>query len=212
MKATKTNYLFAMIAVSLMAAIGCVSEEDASVYETGEQAAFGETVALPGSSNDGFIATRPLDAAVAGSVTKFGDVDSPAVKDLLAAADGPELPEAGNYIFEKVTVAGVAGAEVHDASATTDTWIGTLKLDSMYRYRLVAHFVSSENGYEQTIEYEGLYQARPDFIDFADKQGRALFRMDYSVYSTNDTIYLSHNNKYGQAESGDIVGIVARKL
>ena len=143
---------------------------------------------------------------------RVGTIDPDSDKSLTAGDGTTELPAVGNYIFESVEIAGVAGVVHHDSSSDGATWIGSLKLDALNQYRLVAHQVSSTGTFERSIEYVGLYQARTDNIDFADESGRALFRMGYSMYSTDGRLFLNHDAKHGQAEAGDIVGIVARHL
>ena len=157
-----------------------------------------------------------VDTSVAveshGNSQDAGPIDPSSAKRLAFHKQDTEQPPVGNYLFESVEIAGVAGVEHHDSNGSGETWIGSLKMDSMHQYRLVAHHISEAGAFERSVEFVGLYLVREDTIDFADESGRALFRMEYSMYSTEGRLFLNHDSKHGQAESGDIVGIVARHL
>ena len=126
-----------------------------------------------------------------------GPIDPSSAKRLAFHKQDAEQPPVGNYIFESVEIASVAGVDHHDSNSSGETWIGSLKLDSMYQYRLVAHHISESGTFERSVEYTGLYLVREETIDFADESGRALFRMQYSMYSAEDRLFLSHDSKHG---------------
>jgi hypothetical protein len=209
MKITKTHFVRVAIGALLLTVVACGAEEDASGLDTAE---LGATAAFTGTQADVTSLADARPDQIANIDISRVTQTSPELEGLAKSGNSESLPEIGNYIFEQVSIAGAAGAQVYDSNEEGNTWIGALKLDSMYRYRIVAHYVTSEGTFDRSVVFEGLYQVRPGYIDFADERGRALFRMDYHMYRTGGTLYLNHDAEYGAAQDGDIVGLVARHL
>ena len=222
MKVTQTKVLFVTITVAMIAT-GCVAEDEASTsFDTNANA----LESLPGlpdivvgeQPGNGVVRTTTMQRrnaiANVNPAEEIVTVTAPDLtghKALANVEKDPETALPGSYLFESVEIRDGKGSRHYDSNAPGETWIGSLKLDNNDTYKLVAQRVAGGSGTEEMVKFEGNYKIRNRSIDFVDYDGAIQFRMDYTVFSTDDLIFLTHSAKYGEAKDGDIVGIVAKR-